>query len=159
MRPELPVVDKVMVASAGCHSRLLHGTGGWPLLSASPFKKLAAAYHKPLRMIAGANRKPDEGFVATSNESVRGLCRLLPLEWALAFARLRIAPRPSQGHDALCALIQSPGGAAWRLALQWALKALAHLLSDNLAQLPCPLIELRAGRRPGPHPQALGRRC
>ena len=138
-RSELPPPDRVMVARVCAHSRLLHMAGGWPLLSATLFKKVAISYHKPLRVVCGANGIPEEGFVATSNEAVRQECKVLPIEWALVFARLRMAARLSSGPCALRALIQSAGGAGWRLAVQWSLRCMANLLRDKLVHMPCPL--------------------
>ncbi len=73
------VLERAAVARECCHSRVLYQSGAWPLLSASLFKKVAVAYHRPLRVMCGAHRPPLEGFVQESNESVRQKVQSLPL--------------------------------------------------------------------------------
>ena len=50
--------ERVTIARARLHSRVLSQAGAWPVLSATLFKKIAVAVHRPLRVICGAHRPP-----------------------------------------------------------------------------------------------------
>ncbi len=140
-KADLPVGTRVHAARACVVSRCLHGAGAWPLLKRGQFELVERAYHKPFRVIAGVHGPPPEGQARTGNEVVRLALGVLPVEWEIVFARLAFAPKVTAAPPYVLALVASPGGASWRQALQWSLRALQLILPGKLGSLPCPLAQ------------------
>ncbi len=140
-RQEIPQSVRTQVARACVHSKGLHLAGSWPLLKKRQFEKVALAFHRPYRVIAGARKPPQPEHVNTPNIVFRRLLAALPLEWGLVLARLAQAARMSGGSRFIVALVQGPGGDRRRAAVRWSLKALSLLPSAKLRGLPCPLAE------------------
>ena len=119
-------------------SRCLHGAGAWPLLKRGHFDKVARAFRKPCTSIEGGHRPPLAGQPHICNAAVRVQLAVLPLEWELVFARLAFAPKVSAAPSYVLDMVVSEGGAAWRSALTWPLKALRLLSPTKLGVLPPP---------------------
>ncbi len=79
-KAEVPVAVRVMVARACVLSRGLYQAGCWPVLSKGHFARVAAGFHRPFRVVAGANRPPPTGVPETSNVEVRSRLAMFPLE-------------------------------------------------------------------------------
>ena len=135
--------DRLMVAKACVHTRLLYQAATWSELSVTNFKKLRAAYDKPLRWIAGVAGPPLLGFAHTSSAAVHRELRSLPLEWALVLARLRFVARlASATSRAVRALVQSEGALPWRMQTQACLAVMWKVMQPHLAELPDPRINM-----------------
>ncbi len=123
------------------HSRLLFLAGSWPKLSLGQFRKLGAAYCRPLRVVANVHRPPapDSDLGRVSNGAVLDHLKVVPLEWALVFSRLRLVARLSRhGSASVFSLISSAGGRHWREQVELSVVAFAKLLPDKLEGLPHP---------------------
>jgi hypothetical protein len=78
---------------------------------------------------------------------VRLALGVLPVEWGIALARLAFAPKVTAAPPYVLALVASQGGASWRQALHWSLRALHLLLPTKLGSLPCPFAQPAAWER------------
>ena len=83
----IPEHSRRCAAAACVHSRLLFLAGSWPKLRLGQFRKLGAAYCRPLRVVANVHRPPapDSDLGRVSNGAVLDHLKVVPLEWALVF--------------------------------------------------------------------------
>ena len=82
---------------------------------------------------------PESELGRVSNGAVLDHLKVVPLEWALVFARLRLAARLSRhGSASVFALVSSAGGRPWRELVEQSALAFAKLLPDKLDGLPLP---------------------
>ncbi len=143
-RRKFSVAARHHVATACCHSRLLYHAGLWTNFSKQQFARLRAAFDRPLRLIAGVAGPPLETFAHTSSAAVSDFCAALPFEWAVTFARLRLAARMVRvSSPTVAALMRSRGAREWRRVVQVSAAAMWLLLPGKLESLPDPTVDFK----------------
>ena len=137
--PRYPSEARTAVAEACVETRALHAAGVWDPLPRGQFRIMRAAVMRPLRMAAGAHRRPREGEVRRSSRQVCADLGAAELAPRLAAARIRYAVRASLWAPAsLRGLLRSPPAAAWRAALVRDLRGLREVVAPKLDDLPDP---------------------
>jgi hypothetical protein len=142
-KKKVPRAARVHVAAALVHSRLTYLAGSWPSLSGVQCASFSAAYCRPFRVIAGVHVPPEDGMPHDSNQAVLDHLLVVPPQWALILARLRLAPRVSNhGPAYLHALLQSDGGRPWIEALAASTHALSCMVPDKVGTMPDPRVRM-----------------